>query len=177
MAFAYALYFVFPLVLCVLLYAQRRQEDFRQVVMAIVLVFYVGFAGYILFPAVGPRIYIPLHHPERYTIPLHGALGFYDWSAAMWDRLQRVSSDAFPSLHTACSATALYFAFRFGDVLRPRWLLGVIFAPLVVSLWISTVYLRQHWVIDVIAGLGLTAACCWLSGKVRSLFARWAPGR
>jgi membrane-associated phospholipid phosphatase len=33
----------------------------------------------------------------------------------------------------------------------------------VISLWLSTVYLRQHWVVDVLAGFVLAAFAAWIA--------------
>jgi membrane-associated phospholipid phosphatase len=60
--------------------------------------------------------------------------------------------DAFPSLH--CAVTA--FTLLFDRVHAPRrfrlWLLPII------GLWIATIYLRYHYLTDVIAGMALAGA-------------------
>ena len=69
---------------------------------------------------------------------------------------------AFPSLHCSIGFLTLFYSWRFGDALfpgRPR-LYFWICLPLVISLWLSTIYLRHHWVPDIAAGLllGLASA-------------------
>jgi membrane-associated phospholipid phosphatase len=72
---------------------------------------------------------------------------------AILDALEGVQRDAFPSGHTTIAGIVLVMAARY----QPR-----LFYPLVVvcvSLVVSTVYLRYHYVIDVIAGLLLAVLC------------------
>jgi membrane-associated phospholipid phosphatase len=54
--------------------------------------------------------------------------------------------DVFPSLHVAASAFMLFFDRRFA-----RWRYRV-YLPAAIALWISTVYLRFHYGVDVLAG-------------------------
>ena len=55
--------------------------------------------------------------------------------------------DAFPSLHTAVTLLTLIFAFKY-----IRWQFWVLL-PFCVGLLLATVYLRQHYVIDLFAGV------------------------
>jgi membrane-associated phospholipid phosphatase len=69
------------------------------------------------------------------------------------DALEGVQRDAFPSGHTAIAIVVLAMAARYQRRL---------FYPLLVitvSLMISTIYLRYHYVIDVIAGVLLAVLC------------------
>ena len=54
--------------------------------------------------------------------------------------------DVFPSLHVAARAFMLFFDRRFA-----RWRYRL-YLPAAVGLWVSTVYLRFHYGIDVLAG-------------------------
>jgi membrane-associated phospholipid phosphatase len=159
MAFAYGLMFVLPMIVLVLLYVRERRDAFREVALALLGAFYLGFALYLLVPARSPRIVYDYPHA------LHGATGLYELSALGWDRLQQITYDAFPSLHTTISTIALAFAWRHGSALsrrRPR-LLFWIFLPCVIALQISTLYLRQHYFVDLIGGWALAALVVWLA--------------
>ena len=70
----------------------------------------------------------------------------------MWDGFSVVGGGAFPSLHVGISSVALIYAWKYRYFSRLYQVLFYIYIPLVVSLWISTVYLRHHWVIDIFAG-------------------------
>ena len=160
MAFAYALMFLMPLVVMVMLYWRDRRDDFREVTVAMLLCTFAGFLVYIAFPARSPRWACP----EIYGgVELHGAL--YQWLTQAWDHVELMLYDAFPSLHTAVSTLALVYAYRMG----PRWL-GWVMLPFVVSLQISTLYLRQHYFIDVAGGWALAAACIVLAPALRLMW-------
>jgi membrane-associated phospholipid phosphatase len=59
------------------------------------------------------------------------------------------SRAAFPSLHCATTAIAMLYAFKYARTMF--WS----FLPIAVGLILATVYLRHHYVIDIIAGLAL----------------------
>jgi membrane-associated phospholipid phosphatase len=64
---------------------------------------------------------------------------------------------AFPSLHCSLALLTLSYSQRFSDAVWPRHprLWFRIVRVVVVSLWISVVYLRHHWVVDMFAGLAV----------------------
>ncbi len=108
-------------------------------------VYAISFAGYVLFPAQGAYLDIP----NAFRHPLEGG-----WITKFNDTIVRRGSnhvDVFPSLHVAASAFILFFDRAYA---RRRYL--VYLAP-AIGLWISTIYLRYHYGIDVIAGFAVVA--------------------
>lgn len=104
------------------------------------LVYAIGFAGYLLVPAGGPWLAMPgaFHHP------IAGS-----WMTALNRTVVVEGSnrvDVFPSLHVAASAFMLFFDRRFA-----RWRYRL-YLPAAIGLWISTLYLRFHYGIDILAG-------------------------
>jgi membrane-associated phospholipid phosphatase len=70
------------------------------------------------------------------------------------------SRAAFPSLHAAVSLVALIQAWRF---VRPWfWIL----LPFTIGLWASTIYLRHHFVVDLIAGWALAPIASWVAPRL-----------
>ena len=59
----------------------------------------------------------------------------------------RLTFDCFPSMHTACTALMAWVAWRYARRLF-FWIL-----PVVISMPFACVYLRYHYVVDVLAGL------------------------
>jgi membrane-associated phospholipid phosphatase len=59
----------------------------------------------------------------------------------------RIRRDVFPSMHVAISFVVWLYAYRNSKKLF------FILSPLILSLWLSTLYLRYHYLIDVVAGL------------------------
>lgn len=169
MALGYSSYFVLPLLSAAPVYIptaretagrrMRYREEFRTILTATVLSLGLGFLGYMLVPARGPRYFVTTGHPPASALALHGAFGYYDWAIGVWNRMQEVSTDAFPSLHTATAVLAMGFGWRFRSFFRP---LPFLCFPLGGTLILSTVYLRMHYVVDVLAGaaIGLLAVFC-----------------
>ena len=120
------------------------------------LLYGVGFTGYLICPAAGP------YHdmPGAFAGPLEGWAGTRLNEAMVRWGGNRV--DCFPSLHCAVSGALLVFDAR----LSRR--LALLHFPLVAAIWFSTVYLRQHYFVDVIAGFFLMAAALWISLPRRS---------
>jgi len=163
MAFCYALYFVFPLVLMFFLSHEDRRSEFREMALAVTFTFLMGFIGYVAWPTSPPRYFIT----ELYTNPhvLHGPY-IFDRLQSAWDSLSVVPCGAFPSLHVGISAVALFFAWKFRSINRIFGTIWLIYIPLVLGLWFSTVYLRHHWVIDIFAGLFVAGVAYALSEYV-----------
>jgi membrane-associated phospholipid phosphatase len=68
----------------------------------------------------------------------------------------RIRRDVFPSMHVAFSFLVWLYAYRHSR--RLFWVLS----PLVLSLWVSTVYLRYHYLVDCVAGFVLVPLCLYL---------------
>ena len=111
----------------------------------------IGFLGYIFVPAAGP--YIAMAH--EFHVPLTGGL-FTRLNAEMV-RFGSNRVDVFPSLHCAVSTYMLIF-----DSWYKRWRFRIYLVPCV-GLWISTIYLRYHYFIDVVVGFALTAVILYLT--------------
>jgi membrane-associated phospholipid phosphatase len=144
LAYAYATMFFLPLAVMLVLHARRRDAELRRVALSLQLAFYIGFTIFLLVPARSPDVV--------YAFPteLQGH-GFFEASMRAWRSLQAVTYDAFPSMHTAISTLALVQAVRLRLKIWPVML------PIVVLLQLATVYLRQHYLVDVVAGWGVAA--------------------
>jgi membrane-associated phospholipid phosphatase len=148
---------LFPLVLGAL-YAKRERAPFRETAFALSLVLSVGYLGYALVPAVGPLF------TEKFERPLD--LYYTGWiKDRLMDRV-RLPRDCFPSLHTAASLTLLWGARRVPSL---AW--GLL--PIVLSIPFACVYLRYHYVTDILAGLALFGAVAAWSSRSPSLQARF----
>jgi membrane-associated phospholipid phosphatase len=160
----YSAYYLFPPVAAGILYVRGDRARFRHVMLGIVFGLYIGYVGYMLVPAVGPRY----HQADLFSRTLEGDV----FHRVVVERHNAVHGgelprDCFPSLHTAAAVTVLTFVLLY----MPRLLL--FFAPAAVLLICSTVYLRYHYVIDLIAGAVLGLAMVWLAPRVDGLWSRW----
>ncbi len=142
---AYLTYYFIPISFGVLLLRNNQREDFERSLFLILFCFYLSYLGYILMPALGPRFAIDhLHNANLKGFlvaePIQRCLNY----------LEGIKRDAFPSGHSAIALIVLYLAYRF------RRGFFWIALPIVLALLFSTVYCRYHYVVDVIAGFGLT---------------------
>lgn len=158
----------------VLLLAQRRWRDFRAVTMAVLVCFYLGYFLYVIFPAAPPRLVFVYD----FTRSLEGYPRiFSNLSARAFTLLPVDSRAAFPSLHAAVSLVALIHAWR-----RARAWFWVLL-PFALGLWVSTIYLRHHYVVDLFAGWALAPLAVWLAPRLdawwtrRQLALGYAPAR
>lgn len=111
----------------------------------------IGFLGYIFVPAAGPYIAMS----RGFHVALTGGI-FTQLNAAMVS-FGSNHVDVFPSLHCAISTYMLLF-----DRWYKRWRFRIYALPCV-GLWISTIYLRYHYLIDVLVGFVLAAIMLWLA--------------
>jgi hypothetical protein len=123
---------------------QRRYE----LLLATALVFSIGHVGYTFVPGAGPYACPELHFDRA----LVGGM----W----WQRVEQAVKvggaqyDIFPSLHTAVSVLMGLHAHRYRHTSPFRWCYLATWVW-VGNILISTVFLRWHYGIDLIAGMAL----------------------
>ncbi len=137
----YVTFYFLPLILAFLLYRRSRMEEFDYFAFIIVFGFYASYLLYFVVPAVGPRFTLT----ELHSQPLKG-LWLTPHIQHTLNTLENIQRDAFPSGHTAMTLLTMVFAYKYH---RKYFYVLLIIGT---SLIFSTVYLRYHYVIDVIAG-------------------------
>jgi membrane-associated phospholipid phosphatase len=163
MSFFYANFFwIAPSTSLILLW-QRRLPEFRAATLGVLMCFYVGYLLYLVFPAAPPRLV--LVYEFKRNLSGYQQL-FSNLSARAFQLLPLDSRAAFPSLHAAVSLVVLVYAWRY-----VRWWFWVL-VPFCLGLWVSTVYLRHHYVVDLLAGWALAPAAVWLAPRVDAWWAR-----
>jgi membrane-associated phospholipid phosphatase len=165
--FAYISYYFIPLSLGIVLIARGRFGEFEEALFGILLCFYLSYIGYLLVPAIGPRF--TLGHLQTGDLQVSP---FIQKIQDALNGLEKNKTDAFPSGHTAVSLMSLYYAWKEGE---RKLFAGLI--PVVTGLIVSTVYLRYHYVIDVIAGIALTVLTVYLAPLLFAALSRVARTR
>ena len=140
-----------PIVAC-FIYIRRSRKRFREMMSGLMVVSFFGLLGYLVVPAIGPMYTLR----NVYTVPLQQSLAVFNHQVEFMN-FARIRRDVFPSLHVGISFVVWLYAYR--NSKRMFWIL----APFIVSLWASTVYLRYHYLIDVVAGLILAPLCYWVA--------------
>ncbi len=148
MSMAYLSYYFIPVVLIAVLYLKDRMAEFDRSMFVLAFGYYVSFIGYILFPAIGPR-YALTH---LYSIPLEGSF-ITDFVRDALNALEHNKRDCMPSGHTQIVLMVLFLAYRY------QKFLFYLFFPIISALILSTVYLRYHYVIDLLVGMALAIGC------------------
>jgi membrane-associated phospholipid phosphatase len=163
MTFLYGNFFWIAPAVPLALLVRRRWREFRTATLGIVTCFYLGYALYVILPAAPPRLYLA----RLFRVNLRGYPNFlFSLSERAFALLPADSRAAFPSLHAAVSLLALVYAWR--HLRGAFWLL----LPFVLGLWVSTIYLRHHYFVDLAAGWLLAPVALWLAPKLD----RWWEG-
>lgn len=154
LAFAYSFYAIlYPLVLgAIFMFAGRAALRESFFILGVALL--VGYVSYSLIPVKGPLL----------TRTFSVSLDYYligPVKEALMDAT-RITWDCFPSMHTCCTVLMGWCCWR--HVRRLFWAV----LPVVVSMPIACIYLRYHYVVDVLAGLALAAAMIALTTRFRA---------
>src|SRR6266478_1316307 len=141
MQFAYFTYFLFLLILGGILYCRRDLKSYWAVMTYSAVGYVFGYIISMLFPVQSPWF--------TFAGMWHGNLAGGPFTALvnLIEKCGRVHGAAFPSQHVAGAVAALWGAWR-----HRRWLFWI-FLPSVLCMCVSTVYVRNHYVADVFAGI------------------------
>lgn len=159
MSLAYLSYYFLPVALILILHLKGRKEEFRQAIFILTFGYYLSFIGYILFPAIGPRF----TQADLYAVPLKGSF-LTDLVRDTLNAIEHNKRDCMPSGHTQIALMVLFLSLRYEQ--RLFYLL----LPVVCGLIFSTVYLRYHYAVDLIAGAALAIGCMLIAPW---LYRRW----
>jgi hypothetical protein len=145
MMFAYVIYVVIYPGLAALIYFRRGEGALEDYLFALAATNVVCFLGFMVFPIAGPLY----HMPEAYTVPLKG--WFFTACGEYIRHNVHEIGGSLPSPHCAIATVMWVMARRY---VRPAFF---VLAPVILSLYVSTFFLRYHYVTDSVAGI-VTAA-------------------
>lgn len=174
---AYFCFYAIPLIVAAELYVRRDDAGFRRWMFVGGFGFYLSYLGYLALPAIGPRF--TLHDitatagelPGLWLTPTLRAIidggGLVPTGVPNAIAAAGTARDAFPSGHAAMTIVSVAWAWR--ERLWTRWGLTVVGALLLPA----TVYLRYHYVVDVLAGAVLAGVVIAIGPAVH----RWIADR
>ncbi len=152
MNFAYLSYYFIIAGTVVSLCVKRRESGFK----AAFILMFAFFAYYLIFifiPVMGPQFYFPApDNATAYTKPFRALMVFLQ-------EMGEKPTGAFPSSHVGITVTCLLILF-FNNGRKLCYCL----LPIALLLIASTVYIKAHYLIDVIGGL-LTAPLLYWGGE------------
>ncbi len=153
MMFCFVSFYLLIPCLGLVLYVNKKWLQFQEFMLAAGVTFYLCFAAFLFFPAEGPWVTMR----NLYQEPLRG--GYITALASFVENLGTIRGGAFPSSHVAVALVVLVMAWRHQRVL----FYGLL--PVILGLFISTVYGRFHYAVDVLSG--------WLIGLVGLVLGIW----
>jgi len=141
--FGYFCYYLLPLVVFGILYKflPQKIEEFGFILISSFLLYYFIF---IIIPAEGPQFYFTF--PDNYI----EAQGIFGNLVKLIQKNGEAPTAAFPSSHVGISWIVIFWLYQnFRKSVK-------YFLPFVILLMFSTVYIKAHYFVDVVAGF-LTA--------------------
>ena len=141
--FGYFCYYLLPLVVFGILYKflPQKIEEFGFILITSFLLYYFIF---IIIPAEGPQFYFTF--PDNYI----EAQGIFGNAIKLIRKNGEAPTAAFPSSHVGISWIVIFWLYQnFRKSVK-------YFLPFVILLMFSTVYIKAHYFVDVVAGF-LTA--------------------
>ncbi len=159
----YFFYFPMPLITLAVMYRRGMYTEMEKSIVMMLICYYTAYITYFIVPVNGPRFFLA----EMHTIELTG----YFLSQPIYDVIDILETnkfDCFPSLHTALLLVVMYVSYKYTRKLF------YIYVPIAIGILISLIYLRYHYVIDVIAGVFYTIFSImiseWLHNKYHKKF-------
>lgn len=137
----YLFYFPMPLIILGWMYATGKLQQVEESFFLYLVCYYGAYILYFFIPVEGPRLF--LRHLQ--TVALDGVV-ISEPIRRLIDTLEPNKLDAFPSLHAAILTVTMIITYRHNRKLFYA------FIPCALGITISLVYLRYHYVIDVIVG-------------------------
>ena len=137
--FGYFCYYLLPLVVLGILYKflPQKIEEFGFILITSFLLYYFIF---IIIPAEGPQFYFTF--PDNYI----EAQGIFGNAIKLIQKNGEAPTAAFPSSHVGISWIVIFWLYQnFRKSVK-------YFIPFVVLLMFSTVYIKAHYFVDVVAG-------------------------
>jgi membrane-associated phospholipid phosphatase len=137
----YSLFIPAVISVALIFWLRRQYASFRYYAFLIATGFLASYIGYFFVPARGPRFLLrDLQHA-----PLQG-LWFFGLLQSTLDRLESAAYDCFPSGHTELAILAWWGSRKLSARVTYLYLVYAL------CIMFSTVYLRYHYTVDILAG-------------------------
>lgn len=164
LTYCYWLYYPLPLLLAVILWRRENRDRFVEFLTILLFAWFLSYLGYFGMPTLGPHVLETTRGIPR-DIEWEGS-----WLAGKMFRALLVAEkrmpDAFPSGHTLAAVLCILAAFRYRILRGFTLFVGI-------GIVLATVYLRYHYIADVLASFVLVPLC-WYTGL--ALHRRCSPG-
>ncbi len=154
--FYFGYFFVLAVHVIPILFLARSQRLLGEFTFGMLYMFCLGHTLYVFVPGYGPvRAVAPeFEHALTNGLWLDVVLQSVNEGGAL--------KDIFPSLHTAAPLFIALYSFRHRTLIPFRYTWPIVFF-FSLNIIIATMFLRWHWIIDVVAGLAVATSAQALS--------------
>lgn len=159
----YLLHLILPISFGFLVWISNKKVIFKEFVTAFSLLSYGAWATFLLFPAAPPWLAAQEGYISGVAKVMDHTLKLFSTQVDLvstYHNLHPNPVGAIPSTHTAFPLLIFLFALK---AFKTK---ALIFLPYVLAVWISIVYLGEHYVLDILIGIIYTIVFYLLSVKL-----------
>lgn len=156
MNFIYAAYYTFFILIPLYFYVHKRKQEACAIYSLATFTYFTNYVLFFLIPALGPK-----------AVPILQQLQVKEPTGYLFTALNRiiqagggVAGAAFPSSHVAGALVWMLAGWRYSRKV------GIISAPIALTIGISTVYMNLHHAVDPITGYIWGAICFFIALKL-----------
>jgi membrane-associated phospholipid phosphatase len=160
MNFAYFCYYPLIFFLCFWLYL-KKPEASNYCIYTICAIFYLYYIIFIIIPSAGPQYYFS---PPDNKVP---KAYLFSEIVHIIDVVGERPTAAFPSSHVGIICIVWYLCVKHAKNLLK------IYIPIGILLFLSTVYIKAHYLIDVLGGIISAPILYWISSFIYSKIKRY----
>jgi hypothetical protein len=157
--FYFGYFFVLATYVLPILFLAKEPRTLGEFTFGMLFMFCVGHTLYMIVPGYGPY--------RAVASEFQNALPDGLWLDVVMETVAEGGAlkDIFPSLHTAAPTFIALFSFRHRHLppFRYSWPIVTFFSANII---VATMFLRWHWIVDVVAGLALATSAQVLSALV-----------
>lgn len=142
-----------PLAFAVFLFFKNKKQ-FLYFSLTFVLVNFLGFVIYYLYPA-APPWYVQYHGFEFHAATRSNTAGLVKFDnyfhAGIFKSIYSKGSNVFaamPSLHSSYPVVVLYYGLK-----NRLGLINIFFTVVMLGIWCTAIYVGHHYILDVLAGI------------------------
>ncbi|MDP4183652.1 MAG: phosphatase PAP2 family protein [Bacteroidota bacterium] len=159
MYFGYFSYYLIIIGFCIALFYQKS-EHLTRCIFLVTSSFFLFYLIFAIVPVCGPQFYF--RYP--YNVVPNGYI--FEHLVRSIQESGEQPTGAFPSSHVGLSVIILFLSAKYAY----RYFLGIL--PIVVFLILSTVYIKAHYLVDVVGAFLVFPSILWIS----HLLYRYLPG-